>query len=226
MFEAYDLIFNCNNIDAICNLFRTHIVMISYSERCNNAGVHPMGVMEGWRGSEHVQVQCTGFARDGHTPMDIVTIMNHNIPYPPLPLFDAYWCPYESNQLRQTTLGGDAEYMFTAKMDGCTFGVGTAVLGGHVTVGHVNIGGDGQAQMDLLRGSASFGVNGSGLTGYLGPGTYRYKDSQGHLKSQATTFGMRDPMGNWRFFAQICTVTTLGDGGPRRVQLVNLVNVA
>ena len=185
-----------------------------------------MGVMEGWRGSEHLKVQCTGFASDGNTPMEIVTIMNHNIPYPPLPLFNAYWCPYQSNQLRQITLGGEAEYMFTAKMDGCSFGVGTPVVGGGVTVAHVNDVGGGHTQMELLKGAASFGVRGSGLTGYLGPGAYRHKVDQGQVKSQSTTFGMRDSMGNWRFFAQICTVTTLGDGGPKRVQLVDLVNVA
>ena len=38
MFEAYDLIFNCNNINVICDLFRTHIVMISYSRSAITRG--------------------------------------------------------------------------------------------------------------------------------------------------------------------------------------------
>src|SRR5262245_48950295 len=36
----------------------------------------------------------------------------------------AYWCPYEQNQLRQVQLSNLADYMFTAKMDGCSFGIG------------------------------------------------------------------------------------------------------
>lgn len=50
----------------------------------------------------------------------------------------AYWCPYEHNRTRYTTLTLDADYMFTAMMDGCTFGVGHAASDGSVTVTHAN----------------------------------------------------------------------------------------
>lgn len=54
-------------------------------------------------------------------------------------LIRAYWCPYEDEKVRSTTLAGDADYMFTAKMTGCSFGVGIPAIDGSVRVAHANI---------------------------------------------------------------------------------------
>src|SRR5690606_4694771 len=37
-------------------------------------------------------------------------------------IFMGYWCPYEIDKTRYVTLTGAADYMFTATMDGCSFG--------------------------------------------------------------------------------------------------------
>lgn len=52
--------------------------------------------------------------------------------------FEAYWCPYEDDKVRSVTLGQDPGLMFTAKMTGCSFGVGVPALDGSVRVAHSN----------------------------------------------------------------------------------------
>ena len=51
---------------------------------------------------------------------------------------DAYWCPYADDRVNAVTLAAEADYMFTAKMDGCSFGVGMAGADGAVRVAHAN----------------------------------------------------------------------------------------
>ncbi|HLZ06972.1 MAG TPA: hypothetical protein VKT80_00125, partial [Chloroflexota bacterium] len=53
--------------------------------------------------------------------------------------FEAYWCPYEDEKVRAVTLGGAADLMFTAKMTGCSFGVGIPAQDGSVRVAHANL---------------------------------------------------------------------------------------
>ncbi|HJZ56224.1 MAG TPA: hypothetical protein VKE74_14755, partial [Gemmataceae bacterium] len=53
-------------------------------------------------------------------------------------LIAAYWCPYENGDCRGVMLGPSAPYMFTATMNGCSFGVGSATAGGQRMVYHVN----------------------------------------------------------------------------------------
>lgn len=53
-------------------------------------------------------------------------------------VFMGYWCPYEINKTRYVTLTGTADYMFTATMDGCSFGIGTPASDGSITVSHSN----------------------------------------------------------------------------------------
>ncbi len=52
--------------------------------------------------------------------------------------FNAYWCPYHSDSVNRVTLSGAADRMFTATMNGCSFGVGVAAPDGSVRVAHAN----------------------------------------------------------------------------------------
>jgi hypothetical protein len=50
----------------------------------------------------------------------------------------AYWCPYRANHQLGAMLEQDAVYMFTAVMDGCSFGIGSATPDGSRAVFHAN----------------------------------------------------------------------------------------
>ena len=53
--------------------------------------------------------------------------------------FKTYWIPYHENSLGTLTmLGNDAEYMFTARMTGCSLGLGSYAGNGIVGAAHVN----------------------------------------------------------------------------------------
>ena len=54
--------------------------------------------------------------------------------------FEAFFCPYKQDKAFFVQLSSSARFMFTATMDGCTFGVGSQSGGGSANVGHVNFG--------------------------------------------------------------------------------------
>lgn len=39
--------------------------------------------------------------------------------------FHAYWCPYAQHETVSGLLGNGARFVFTARMDGCSFGIGS-----------------------------------------------------------------------------------------------------
>jgi hypothetical protein len=51
-----------------------------------------------------------------------------------------YWCPYRAEDCLGTMVGNEADYMFTATMNGCSFGVGSATSDGSRAVYHANKG--------------------------------------------------------------------------------------
>ena len=53
--------------------------------------------------------------------------------------FQAYWCPYGGDSVHSVTLASEADLMLTAKMDGCSFGVGQPGNDGTVRVAHANV---------------------------------------------------------------------------------------
>lgn len=63
-----------------------------------------------------------------------------DIPYGPTrdEYLSAYWCPYRANHQLGAMLEQDATYMFTAVMDGCSFGIGSATPDGSRAVFHAN----------------------------------------------------------------------------------------
>lgn len=118
----------------------------------------------------------------------------------------AYWCPYAQNNTLGVMVGGAADFMFTATMDGCTLGVGSTNADGSCMVYHANNASFGSATDKTSQGEAQattlnlmFGA--SPHTQY-GPLDYRVEAGQYHLSS--TTFGVRArDTGKWHFYSQI-----------------------
>lgn len=138
--------------------------------------------------------------------------------------FTAYWCPYEDDKVRSVTLGSAANLMFTAKMTGCSFGVGIPGSDGSVRVAHSN-----SQESDALQQIAdamyqAFDPKAKGPSkamGYLeckktsvksqeqGGMLISSKGVDGTLSTEinpslyrgliATTFGIRDGKGKWTF---------------------------
>lgn len=119
-------------------------------------------------------------------------------------IFMGYWCPYEINKTRYVTLTGAADYMFTATMDGCSFGIGTPASDGTVMVSHSN-----SAQDDTATShQPMIDAQKRKLRSLLGkkskvfdPSDYR---TRGLIKKKADvsamTFGVRDGK-KWKFYA-------------------------
>lgn len=53
--------------------------------------------------------------------------------------FTAYWCPYADDDVFAITLTDEANIMLTAKMNGCSFGIGQPGQDGSVRVAHSNV---------------------------------------------------------------------------------------
>ncbi len=118
--------------------------------------------------------------------------------------FMGYWCPYDMNRTSFTTLSGSADYMFTATMDGCSFGIGTPAGDGTVLVSHSN-----SAQDDTATShKPMIAAQKTNLRNLLGgksklfqPGDYR---SRGFFNKKADvsamTFGVRAGK-SWRFYS-------------------------
>lgn len=118
--------------------------------------------------------------------------------------FMAYWCPYTNQQTRYTTLTNLAEYMFTATMDGCSFGIGSRTPDGTCLVSHSNQNQfetpDSKDEMISKQKGALRGLLGSKAKLFQ-PKDYR---SVGTFKKthgvSAATFGICDN-NKWKFYA-------------------------
>jgi hypothetical protein len=129
------------------------------------------------------------------------------------PSIAAYICPYGNNEANAMTLGNDALWMFTALMDGCTFGVGSQGRGtdGAVRVAHVNatdatkkqpidIGREAQAKLQRNLTKTKVGMDGT----LIEPSDYRPMPD-GTNVMLSTTFGTH-PLGRaWSFYTQTYT---------------------
>ena len=121
--------------------------------------------------------------------------------------FWAFWCPYDQDRFGYTTLTGSCDFMFTATMDGCSFGIGSAGTDGSVVVGHVNsthleLPNDTSAmeadQRQKLRMVLQSGLGSKKKPKIFEPKHYRYRHKVREVS--ATTFGVRD-RGRWKFYA-------------------------
>jgi hypothetical protein len=128
--------------------------------------------------------------------------------------FEAYWCHYEPGETHYTFLGTAAPLMFTATMNGCSFGIGMPNGSGQVLVGHSNLSGANESGQNAQLASAI--KDGTVLTGTF----YRGKETKGpdpvsgfpstlQSLNDATTFGVYKN-GEWSFYTMIyCRKTVM-----------------
>jgi len=120
--------------------------------------------------------------------------------------FAAYICPYAPNTTGRKMLGSDADVMFTADMDGCTFGIGIPNSLGEVRVGHANAmnqatGSHFNPNYGPQRAAQTNSLQASNLSQtVLDPSEYRDNAPQGS-ELRAVTIGLRIK-GVWEFWYQ------------------------
>jgi hypothetical protein len=136
-------------------------------------------------------------------------------------LFQAYWCPYEDNKMHSITVAAGANLMFTAPMDGCTFGVGSAAPTGERRVAHINLKSQANSrgkQRAILKGSRM------GET-MVEPDHYMLPDDKANpFGLHVTTFGVRDKKTKqWRFYYQQSKVTMGATG--RAYELLGVIPI-
>ncbi len=116
-------------------------------------------------------------------------------------VFMGYWCPYENQKTRYTTLTRLADYMFTATMDGCSFGIGSVASDGTQIVSHSNKNQyetpDSKAEM-ISRQKGSLRRLLGPKAKVFEPGGYRSIGKTAGVS--ALTFGVRSN-GRWKFYA-------------------------
>jgi len=123
-------------------------------------------------------------------------------------MFECYWCPYHDDEMHATTVSNLANYMFTAPMNGCSFGVGSAAADGSRRVCHINMKSQSnswQKQNAILKGS------------HMGDAIV---DPNAYMESGnpvlVTTFGVRNKTSrSWSFYYQLNEVGIVG-GAMRR----------
>ena len=197
MTMAQDFVANAGDEGWITTFFTNHIVAVVYSQSQNNPGVHNMGLVDGWT-TGGLNIGYTGRTDTGAN-MPVVSVANE----PGFgDTFPSYWCPYQANQAPHAYLRNAAPYMFTAKMDGCSFGIGGASPNGSVRVSHCNVAGKGKEQLTMLENF--FSTRTRGLRTTFGRSSYRFPVGN-TASTMATTFGIR--VGNdWKFYSQVYAV--------------------
>ena len=123
--------------------------------------------------------------------------------------FVSWICDYDSDAVNYKTLSNSRQYCFTATMNGCTFGIGTRVGGGVVTVSHSNavtLGGGSLRQQAVEQKSLASSVSPEGVRLFQ-PIDYNFNGHVytpsfgGHGQLNTTTFGLLIN-NDWRFYYQ------------------------
>ncbi len=125
-----------------------------------------------------------------------------------LPSLRTYFCPYNQNELKSTTLGNDALFMFTPTMDGCTLGIGSDAGNGVQRVTHANCARGGASaeawgieiareQQAKLQKNLLISQLGQTLQ-LISPNMYTTTSHGGRYKS--TTFGVHGFNMTWEFY--------------------------
>lgn len=118
-------------------------------------------------------------------------------------IFLTYWCPYEEGKMCSTTVGNSANMMFTAPMNGCTFGVGSEASDGSRLVAHVNMKGQPDARNQQNKVLNVTKLNEAKVDPNV------YMNISGDDPVMVTTFGVRDPRKkSWSFYYQLTTMAT------------------
>ncbi len=122
-------------------------------------------------------------------------------------VMEIYWCPYQDDTIQSTTVGNAANILFTAPMNGCSFGVGSTSADGSRRVAHINMKSQNNAwnkQDSILQGSKL----GDKL---ISPHMYMGGDKD---PVHVITFGVRDPKARdiqdrWRFYYQLTKMSVV-----------------
>lgn len=170
---------------------KANVVLVRYLNdfnTVNNGGVVPMTL--------NYSDDYTGVTVKGNKPMNVCILSdgrNRNDAFP------AFWCPYDQDRLGWTTLSRFGDYMFTATMDGCSFGIGSATKDGTRLVGHAN-----SANLDTPDSHAPMiSDQRQRLKGMLGKKSKVFEPK--HYRKNhgmSTTFGLKDSKHKWRFYTQ------------------------
>jgi hypothetical protein len=140
----------------------------------------------------------------------------------------AYWLAYEADKSKRAVLGDAEGFMFTANMDGCSFGYGSETGTGAVLVGHANAASTGvetvrnlghnpylDVPADAVRQAreAQAAAQRQMLQKKMNPGTLTVLEPSDYLghnnldRCAATVVGIRRRAG-WNFYYQLRSVTT------------------
>lgn len=167
--------------------------------------------------SAGVRTMClwpNGTAIKNGQPIDRWKVIAHSPKYPQAKIeaiFNGYWLPYDQNHTFTCMLGADADYMFTATMNGCSFGIGSQPGDGSCLVGHANkgtYGAQAEAQYGLptarrLQAASQTNMLISkipALDRVINGADYQ-DDGAGAMTLQSTTFGVRRN-NTWHFSTQ------------------------
>lgn len=124
----------------------------------------------------------------------------------------AYWLPYKPDSATSLQLGSEANFMFTANMNGCTFAANSGRTSPKVS--HSNAATIGGTINQYLHDSqksalAQTAIQMSSASSILGVQNIKYQNS---LSKDCTTIvGIRDiTTGSWRFFKQVIGISNSG----------------
>lgn len=123
-------------------------------------------------------------------------------------IMEIYWCPYQDDTIQSTTVGNEANILFTAPMNGCSFGVGSVAADGSRRVAHINMKSQQNAwnkQDNILKGS-KLGDK------IISPHMYMGADKD---PVHVITFGVRNPKAKsmedrWSFYYQLTKMSVAG----------------
>lgn len=153
----------------------------------------------------HGQTLAEFYVEDAGDRFELRTTVGMTTPNPHPPYVMAYWCPYQKDNDCKIMVGNYADYMFTAKLDGCSFGVGSPTGHGEALVCHSNRttqAGKGatsglaamkkQTQLQQKSLSKVFKRAGTGFKGLL----------ETNPKDCATVIGVSTPWKGWTYYYQ------------------------
>ena len=112
-------------------------------------------------------------------------------------IMEIYWCPYQDDSIQSTVVGNAANIMFTAPMNGCSFGVGSPTNDGSRYVAHINMKSQQNAwnKQDAILKGMKLGDT------VISPHMYMGGDKD---PVHVITFGVRNPKTKqWGFYYQL-----------------------
>ena len=201
-------------IDNPVKFMRENIVLTTGCGACGDAqtdNIYYVRLEPGWAPNGVAGSKPANGIRDGG-PCSVY-YLKHVAAYTDRPVPDdcvpIYWVPFQDQGIKGTMIGTETPFVFTAKMDGCSFALGSPTgPGGARMAAHANARGAADqsgAQKTQLR---SFQIGGSygGFQNILDPSGYRsWDEAAGRFVGEATTFAVLSDEtghGSWKLYTQ------------------------